>query len=72
MRIVSKPYAEESVHHQNVMVYFLFPQANLQLNIGHGVNVVFLASTRPKARATPNKACSLTQKYLAMKILFLS
>lgn len=36
--------------------YFLFRQANLQLNIGHDVNFVFLASTSPKASATPNNA----------------
>lgn len=34
--------------------------------------LTILANTNPKASAVPNKACNLTQKYLAMKILFLS
>lgn len=34
--------------------------------------LTILANTNPKASAAPNKACNLTQKYLAMKILSLS
>jgi len=34
--------------------------------------LTILANTNPKASAAPNKACKLTQKYLAMKILSLS
>lgn len=34
--------------------------------------LTILANTNPKASAAPNKACNLTQKYLAIKILSLS
>ena len=54
--------------------FLLLPRANFQPKVGLDVSVAsaILATTSPQARAAPNNACSLTQKYLAMKILFLS